>query len=110
MTEKQFTEKLYSQYRSPEEAAIALTATLKFYQNGKQQLDDMLVGACIEGGKTMVKWEQENDRFTNHIEETERKLEELQAYIAVGYPQCMYTNASSVLDVYKEKMETYRAK
>lgn len=110
MTHEQFTEKLYAQYRSPEEAAIALTATLKFYQNGKQQLDDKLVGACIEGGETMVKWEQENDRFTNLIRETEHHLEELKAYIAVGFPQCMYTNASSVEEEYKRKMVIYNVR
>ena len=38
MTHEQFTEKLYKQYRSPEEAAIALTASLKHYEFQKEKL------------------------------------------------------------------------
>ena len=53
MTHKQFTEKLYSQYRSPEEAAIALTATLKFHCDAKQKLDDTLANVCIQGGNAI---------------------------------------------------------
>ena len=107
MTHEQFTEKLYKQYRSPEEAAIALTASLKHYEFQKEKLDQTLVDAIITGGEKRKEWERQNDRYTTLIEETDRKLEELIAYIAVGYPQCMHTNASSVLDAYKEKMEAY---
>ena len=110
MTHEQFTEKLYKYYESPEAAAIALTASIKYYETCKEKLDSDLVSAILEGGETLNKWEKENERYTILIEGGERKLEKLQAYIAVGYPACMTTNASSVLDVYKEKMEAYRAR
>ena len=110
MTPAQFTEELYKQYRNPEEAAIALTASLKHYELQKDKLDQTLVDAIITGGEKRKEWERQNERYTTLIEETDRKLEELKAYIAVGYPQCMYTNASSVLDVYKERMWEYKIK
>lgn len=110
MTHKQFTEELYKQYRNPEEAAIALTASLKHYELQKDKLDQTLVDAIITGGEKRKEWERQNERYTTLIEETDRKLEELKAYIAVGYPQCMYTNASSVLDVYKERIWEYKIK
>ena len=110
MTHEQFTEELYKQYRSPEEAAIALTASLKHYEFQKEKLDQTLVDAIITGGEKRKEWERQNERYTTLIEETDRKLEELKAYIAVGYPQCMHTNASSVLDVYKEKIMEYKIK
>ena len=110
MTHEQFTEELYKQYRNPEEAAIALTASLKHYELQKDKLDQTLVDAIITGGEKRKEWERQNERYTTLIEETDRKLEELKAYIAVGYPQCMYTNASSVLDVYKERMWEYKIK
>lgn len=110
MTHEQFTEKLYAQYRKPEEAAIALTAKLKFHCDAKQKLDDTLVHVCIQGGNTIEEFSKKMWIIDSHIEETAIHLEELKAYIAVGYPQCMHTNASSVLDVYKEKMEAYNNK
>ena len=108
MTQKQFTEKLYEQYRSPEEAAIALTATLKFHCDAKQKLDDTLVHTCIQGGDAIEKFDKKMYRIDSLIEETANHLEELKAYIVVGYPQCMYTNASSVEEEYKEKIQAYK--
>ena len=37
-------------------------------------------------------------------------MEELKAFIAVGYPACLTTNASSVEEEYKRKMVIYNAK
>ena len=89
MTHKQFTEELYKQYSNPEEAANALTASLNHYALQKDKLDQTLVDAIITGGEKRKEWERQNERYTTLIEETDRKLEELKAYIAVGYPQCM---------------------
>ena len=110
MTHEQFTEELYRYYESPEAAAIALTASVKHYETCKEKLERDLVTAIVEGGETLNKWEQEEKRYTILIENGQRKLEELQAYIAVGFPACLTTNASSVLDEYKRKMVIYNAK
>tara|TARA_R100001443_G_scaffold27303_1_gene40569 strand:- start:76 stop:531 length:456 start_codon:yes stop_codon:yes gene_type:complete len=110
MTQKQFTEKLYEQYRSPEEAAIALTAKLNFHCDAKQKLDDTLVHTCIQGGDAIEKFDKKMYRIDSLIEETANHLEELKAFIAVGYPACLTTNASSVEEEYKRKMVIYNAK
>ena len=108
MTHEQFTEELYKQYRSPEEAAIALTATLKFHCDAKQKLDDTLVYTCIQGGNAIEEVDKKMYSSDSIIEETARHLEELKEYNVVGYPQCIHTNASSVLDAYNEKIQAYK--
>lgn len=50
------------------------------------------------------------DRLLDDIQYNEGLQEELKAFIAVGYPACMWTNASSVEDEFNRKMVIYNAK
>ena len=72
MTHEQFTEELYKYYESPEAAAIALTASLKYYDLQKEKLDQTLVDAIITGGEKRKEWERQNERYTILIEEGQR--------------------------------------
>jgi hypothetical protein len=54
-----------------------------------------------------------NDKYDRLYDDIQYNLslqEELKAFIAVGYPACLTTNASSVEEEYKRKMVIYNAK
>jgi len=90
------------------EQAITITKVLKVLNMDKDLHERILVDAINQG--STAKWQEAANQLNDEIENNERKLEQLQSYIAVGYPQCMHTNASSVLNKYKRKVEIYNAK
>ena len=88
------------------EQAITITKVLKVLNLDKDLHERILVDAINQG--STAKWQETASQLNDEIENNERTLEQLQSYIAVGYPQCMHTNASSVLEVYKEKITEYK--
>ncbi len=90
------------------EQAITITKVLKVLNMDKDLHERILVDAINQG--STAKWQETANQLNDEIENNERKLEQLQSFIAVGYPQCMHTNASSVLNKYKRKVEIYNAK
>lgn len=90
--------------------ALAIKKALIRLEKDKELHQRILVDACIHGQEAIDKWTKTSDQLELSINTDERTLEQLQSFIAVGYPQCMHTNASSVLDKYKRKVEIYKAK
>lgn len=90
------------------EQAITITKVLKVLNMDKDLHERILVDAINQG--STAKWQETANQLNDEIENNERTLEQLQSFIAVGYPQCMHTNASSVLNKYKRKVEIYNAK
>jgi len=90
------------------EQAITITKVLKVLNMDKDLHERILVDAINQG--STAKWQETANQLNDEIENNERTLEQLQSFIAVGYPQCMHTNASSVLNKHKRKVEIYNAK
>jgi hypothetical protein len=88
------------------EQAITITKVLKVLNMDKDLHERILVDAINQG--STAKWQETANQLNDEIENNERTLEQLQSYIAVGYPQCMHTNASSVIDVYNKKVADYK--
>ena len=72
-----------------------------------KDLHERILVNAINNGAT-DKWQETANQLNDEIETNERRLEQLQSYIAVGYPKCIHTNASTVLDVYKEKVKHFK--
>ena len=90
--------------------ALAIKKVLIRLEKDIELHSDLFITAITHGHVAIEKWTKTNEQLHHEVETDERILEELQAFIAVGYPQCMHTNASSVLDKYKRKVEIYNAK
>jgi len=90
--------------------SLDIKKELNVLEKDKMNHQDSLVTCIVNGEEAVEKWNKTADHINNGIEIRERKLEELIAFIAVGYPAYKTVNASSVLDVYKEKVEAYRAR
>lgn len=107
---QQYTEVLLEQFTSAEEAANAFTELISKQNKAKEDMNDELVTVSILGGSALKEWNEDYDALLNNISEAERHLEELKAFIAVGFPACLNTNASFVEDEYKRKMVIYNAR
>lgn len=90
--------------------SLAIKEVITRLEKDKELHSELLVSAIIHSKEATDKWEKTNDQLDREIDTNERKLEELIAYIAVGYPACLTTNASSVLDEYKRKVVIYNAR
>ena len=101
--------------------SLDIKQELNVLEKEKMDHQDSFITACILGikydddgneyeGPRLTAWNKKADQLNHAIETRERKLEELIAFIAVGYPAYKTVNASSVLDVYKEKVREYKRK
>ena len=90
--------------------SLDIKKVLNVLDKDKMDHQDSLVTCIVHGEEAVEKWNIKFDRLNHEIEENERKLEELIAYIAVGYPAYKTVNASSVIDVYNEKVWEYKIK
>ena len=101
------------------EESLNIKKELKVLEKDKMDHQDSFVTACILGvkydddgneyeGPRLTAWNKKAEQIDNAIEIRERKLEEMIAFIAVGSPAYKTVNASSVMDVYNEKVQTYK--
>ena len=88
--------------------SLDIKKVLNVLEKDKMDHQDSLVTCIVHGEEAVEKWNNKADQLNHEIYEKERKLEELIAFIAVGYPAYKTVNASSVLDVYKEKVQAYK--
>ena len=90
--------------------SLDIKKVLNVLEKDKMDHQDSLITCIVHGEEAVEKWNNKADQLNHEIEEKERKLEELIAFIAVGYPAYKTVNASSVIDVYKEKVMEYKIK